>query len=132
MPTWLRLALGVPAFLFGAQTLLWLFAPGRAAEGLGMPLLDGIGRSTQVGDFLGFFGALATMIGLGVALQRATWLRGAAVLLGGAALGRILAWALHGAPFAADFIGIEVVSAGLLLYGASQTGEGGPSHEDRA
>ena len=36
---------------FLLQGLVWIAAPRMAATNLGMPLLDGLGRSTQIGDF---------------------------------------------------------------------------------
>ena len=65
----------IPAVLgvfFLLQGLMWLANPGGAAEGLGMPLLEGAARSTQIGDLSGFFlclggfaayGAWAAMVG---------------------------------------------------------------------
>ena len=38
------LLLGV---FFALQGLTWIFDPARAAAGLAMPLLDGLGRSTR-------------------------------------------------------------------------------------
>lgn len=120
MPTPLRVLVGLCGVLFALQTLGWLFDPAGAAEGLGMPLLDGMGRSTQVGDFSAFFFALSALILLGAIRQQPHWLQAAALLLGGAALFRSVAWALHGADFATRFIAIEALIAGLLLFAASK------------
>jgi len=51
----LRLAVAVLGGFFTLQGIGWILVPGRAAVGLGMPLLEGLGRSTQVGDFAAFF-----------------------------------------------------------------------------
>jgi hypothetical protein len=96
-----------------------------------MPLLDGLARSTQVGDFTSFFLALGTMGVLGAVRQSPTWLRGAAMLLGGAAAMRTLAWAAHGADFATEFILIETVAAAVLLFIAARFDATGAS-EGRA
>ena len=37
----------------------WITDPASAAANLGMPLLDDLGRSTQIGDFTAFFIAVA-------------------------------------------------------------------------
>ena len=115
-PLLFRILAGLPGLLFLVQGLGWLFDPKTAAEGLGMPLLDGIGRSTQIGDLGAFFFSIAAMALLGVITLRATWLYGAAMLLGGAAVMRTLSWALHGAPFTVDFIVIETVLAALFIF----------------
>jgi hypothetical protein len=114
----LRIAATVLGALFALQGLGWLLLPARAAEGLGMPLLDGLGRSTQIGDLAAFFLALGATTLLGVWRRRPVLLQVAAGLLGAAALGRTLAWALHGAPFAGAFVAVEVAAAAVLLAAA--------------
>lgn len=116
----LRIAATVLGALFALQGLGWLLLPARAAEGLGMPLLDGLGRSTQIGDLAAFFLVLGATAALGAWRGRPVLLHVAAGLLGAAALGRTLAWALHGAAFAGAFIAIEVVAAAVLLATAGQ------------
>jgi hypothetical protein len=41
--------------VFTLQGTAWLVVPERAAGSLGMPLLTGLARSTQIGDFAAFF-----------------------------------------------------------------------------
>jgi hypothetical protein len=93
-------------------------APARAAAGLGMPLLDGIARSTQLGDLGAFFATAGATILVGSRPGRARLLLVPAGLLGGTALLRTLAWALHGAALAGTFIAIEVACAAFLLVAA--------------
>jgi hypothetical protein len=119
-----RILATLPGVLFAAQGLNWIFDPASAAESLGMPLLDGIGRSTQIGDLAAFFFAMSAMILVGVVHLEARWLRAAAMLVGGAAVMRTLAWAIHDAAFAARFIVIEVAIAALLLFSASRLRQG--------
>jgi hypothetical protein len=105
---------------FALQGVGWLVVPQRAAAGLGMPLLDGLGRSTQIGDFAAFFLTLGLGILAAVGLGRARLLYFPAALLGSAALCRSVAWAVHGAAFATTFIVVEIVAALLLLAAARQ------------
>ena len=121
----LRVAVMVLGVLFALQGLGWIADPTRAAAGLGMPLLDDVGRSTQIGDLAAFFLVLGATILLGARPGRARLLYVPAALLGTAAVARILAWALHGAAFAAAFIGIEVACAVLLVTAARRLGENG-------
>jgi hypothetical protein len=116
----LRVVAGLIGTLFLVQAISWMIDPADAAKALGMPLLDGLARSTQVGDFTSFFLALGTMGILGALRMSATWLRAAAMLLGGAAAMRTLAWAIHGADFASEFIAIETVAAAVLLFIAAR------------
>jgi hypothetical protein len=119
----LRLAAGIIGTFFLIQGINWITRPAAAAEALGMPLLDGIARSTQIGDMASFFVALGTMSLLGAVRMNPLWLHAAALLLGGAAVMRTLAWLLHDAAFAGIFIGVEVVSAGALVLVASRFGK---------
>lgn len=116
----LRLAVVVAGGFFVLQGLGWMLVPRRAASGLGMPLLDGLGRSTQIGDFAAFFLVAGITMVLGSRAGRAHWLRFPAALLGSAAVMRALAWLLHGADFAFLFIAIELAVAWLLWRAAWQ------------
>ncbi len=115
----LRLAVTVLGIGFALQGLLWVVDPARAAAGLGMPLLDGLGRSTQAGDFASFFLVAGVTMVLGSRPGRAPLLYVPAGLIGGASITRTAAWALHGAAFAATFIAVEVVVGVLLLVAAA-------------
>lgn len=114
----LRIAVLLAGAAFTLQGLGWIMDPTRAADGLGMPLLDGLGRSTQIGDFAAFFLIAGITMLLGSRPGRERLLLVPAGLLATAAVGRTLAWALHGAAFAWLFIGVEVLVATLLLVGA--------------
>ena len=119
----MRSALRIVTILMGAgftlQGVGWLVVPGRAAAGLGMPVLDGLARSTQFGDFAAFFLTLGLSILAGIRSGHARLLYFPAALLAGAAFGRTVAWAVHGAAFATTFILVEIV-ASLLLLAAAQ------------
>jgi len=103
---------------FALQGIGWLLAPARAAAGLGMPVLDGLARSTQFGDFAAFFLTLGATILAGSLSGRARLLYVPAGMLGGAAFCRSVAWAAHGAAFAALFIAVEIAGSLVLLAGA--------------
>ena len=102
------------------QTFTWITNPSEAAQGLGMSLLEGVGRSTQIGDFTSFFFSVGIFCFLGAYLKQRLWLLAASIILGSAAVFRSLAWALHGADFATGFIVAEVVMTGLLIWSAWQ------------
>ncbi|MGB0921139.1 MAG: hypothetical protein ACPG1C_07435 [Alphaproteobacteria bacterium] len=114
----LRIVVALPGLLFLAMGAGWLLDPATAAEGLGMPLLEGVGLSTQIGDLAAFFVTLGVTILMGAATQNGTWLYAPAMLLGFAALFRIIAASAHGAVMATDMIGFEIIIAALLLFTA--------------
>ena len=120
MSTGIKILTCLPAILFGLIGIQWLIDPAGAAGALGMPLLDGMGRSTQIGDLSAFFVTSSVLIVLGVFTGKREWLYAPALLLSLTALFRILAWAAHGAAFATSAILVEVVSTGILLLAASR------------
>ena len=102
----------------------WLVDPTRAAARLGMPLLDGLARSTQIGDLSTFFLTAGVTMLAGTRPGRARLLYVPAALIGGAAVTRTIAWALHGAAFATLFIPVEVTTGALLLMAARRLDDG--------
>jgi hypothetical protein len=119
----LRLVIVLLGAFFALQGVAWLVDPARVAAGLGMPLLDGLARSTQVGDLASFFLVAGITMLLGSRDGRSQLLYVPAALIGGAALTRTLAWLWQGADFAAFFITVEVIVAAILLTGARRLDE---------
>jgi hypothetical protein len=97
---------GLPMLLNGVGFLL---QPEQAAASLGMEMLEGVGRSTQVGDFASFFFGLAVLIFLGAYHSKGRWLYAGAMFLGSAAVFRMVAAVAHGADMATQFIAVEVI-----------------------
>ena len=111
---------GLPALLMLVMGVHWIVDPASAAQGLGMPYLEGEGRSTQIGDMTSFFIGVGVMVLMGLWTENRTWLYSASLLLGGTAVFRTLAWFVHDASFATVSIAIEVISVALFLTAASQ------------
>ena len=122
----LRIITAVPGILFLGIAARWMFDPAGAAAQLGMPLLEGMGRSTQIGDLSGFFLAAGGMILLGVITLHRTWFYAVALLIGSTAIFRILAWLVHDAGLATESIAIEVVVTVLVLVAARQAAAAQP------
>ena len=118
----LKIIVALPAILFLVIGVRWLVAPAGVAAEFGMPLLDGLGRSTQIGDLAAFFVGGGVMILLGVATERRTWFLAPAILLALTAAFRTVAWLAHDASFALQQIAVEVVVAALLLFAAAKAG----------
>jgi len=114
-----RIITAAIGLLFLVQGAGWIVSPASAAAGLGMPLLDGLARSTQVGDLAAFFVGIGVFCLLGAARGDARWTRAAALLFALAATLRTLAWAVTDAAFATSFIGIELGLAALLASAAA-------------
>ena len=116
----LRVVIALPAVLFILIGLQWLGDPAAAAKGLGMTLMDGMGRSSQMGDVGSFFLMGGSIAMLGVITLRREWFYASAMLVAGAAVFRTVAWLAHDAPFATASIIIEVVITALMLFAASR------------
>jgi hypothetical protein len=111
----LRYLTVLPAVLFITIGLRWLIDPTAAAATIGMPLLDGMARSSQIGDIGAFFLATGSMLLLGIVTLQRIWLYCAAMLLGSAALFRVLAWVTQEAALALQLIAVEVIVTALAL-----------------
>ena len=115
-----RIIAGLIGALMATTAAGWLLDPETAAGSLGMSYMDGIGRSTQVGEISAFFVFLVVMCIAGSVTRVGHYLRSAGLLLLLTAVFRTTAWALHGAEFATIFIVFEIVMAGLLFFCAAK------------
>lgn len=114
----LRILVALPAIFFVVTGLRWVVAPAGVAPEFGMPLLSGVGLSTQIGDLGAFFFAGGLFVLIGLVTQKRSWFYAPAMLVGFAAICRVLAWLFHDAALALDMIIVELVITGLLLIAA--------------
>ena len=115
-----RILAGLVGLLLASTAVTWIVDPTAAALSLGMPLLDGVGRSTQIGDLSSFFVGGTILCFIGAIREQGHWLQAVALLLTLTAIFRTLAWAVHGAAFTTVFIVAEIVMAAILLFSAMQ------------
>jgi len=112
---------GIPLLM---TAIMLIVQPEQAVGNLGMPLLEGAGLSTQLGDMTSFFLCTSLMCFLGAWKQNAQWLYGASMFLIAVAVFRTLAWAIHGAEFATAAIMIEIVMTLVLVVCARRFSSG--------
>ena len=114
MAIFLRVLAGFFGVIFIMNTIRWIFMPEAMAQSLGMPLLSGLGASSQIGDFTSFFlvGGALTLLGLRAGSSHLMLAPALLVLV--AAVVRTLAYLLGYADFAAFFIIFELVMAAVL------------------
>ncbi len=120
----LRFLVGLSVLMFFAVGIGWIAAPLATGEQFGMPLLTGVGLSTQVGDLGAMFLTLAATIFMALKTGKKLWYYAPAMLLGLAAVNRILAWLIHGAAFATNLIAVEVLFALILFLASRKLTEG--------
>jgi hypothetical protein len=119
----LTAVLGFFAVLFVSYGVRWLAFPGGIAPDFGFQLGDGLGLSSLLGDLGAFFLTLGLCLAAALLTGRRLWFYPPAMLLLFAALGRTLAWLLHGAAFAVPMIVVELLVGGLILLGARTLAE---------
>ena len=110
----LRVVTVLPGILFVVIGVVWIIDPASAAAGVGMPLLEGVGRSTQIGDLGSFFLTMGLLILVGVTTLERAWFYPPMMLLGLAAMFRLVAWLVHGAALAGSMIAVEIIVTALL------------------
>jgi len=110
----LRVIAGIAGTLFFLNGLQWIINPASIADSLGMPLLEGVGLSTQIGDLGSFFITVGAMTLIGAITTTRHWFYAPSMLLLVAALYRSLSTILYGAPFVMSAIVVEI-SVGLFL-----------------
>ena len=116
----LRIVDGLIGILFFLNGLQWIISPANVAASLGMPLLEGVGLSTQIGDLGSFFITVGAMTLIGAITTTRHWFYAPSMLLLVAALYRTLSTILYGAPFVMSAILVEVVVGLFLIFAGSK------------
>ena len=119
----LKGVLGLFAVLFVSYGVRWMVFPGGIALDFGLALGDGLGLSSLLGDLGAFFLTLGLCLGAALLTGQRLWFYPPAMLLLFAALGRTLAWLLHGAALAVPMIVVELLVGGLTLLAARTLAE---------
>ena len=119
----LKIFVAIVALFLTISGINWIVDPAAAAAGLGMPILEGVGRSSLIGDMTAFFLTLSSCLFIALISGNRVWFYPSIMLLGIAAVARILSWLLHDAAFAADMIAFEVIVASILLFASRKLSE---------
>lgn len=114
----LRLLTLVTGLLFTLTGVQWWVMPDAIAPQFGLTLGTGLGLSSQIGDMSAFFLLLGFCAFMALVTRRGVWYTPAIVLLVLTALGRIIAWVVHGAAFATDQIALELLVAVIYWLAA--------------
>ena len=87
----------------------WWVHPAAAAEMLGASLLEGTGRSTQIGDSGAFFIGAGALLAWGAIRKSATLTLLGGILVGLVIPGRVLSATTHGGAWTPDEIAGECI-----------------------
>ena len=93
----------------------WIMDPATAAAELAMPLLEGMGGNTQIGDFTSFFFTAGVFACIGAYRSEHAWLYASISLLGSAAVFRSLAVVAHGSVPLTQAIVFEIIMTAVLV-----------------
>ena len=110
-----RILSGFIGALMLLNCLLWISDPTTAAKELAMPLLEGLGGNSQIGDFTAFFFTAGLFACIGVYRAEYIWLYTTISLLGSAAIFRSYAVMVHGSEPLMEAIGFEAVMSATLI-----------------
>ena len=111
MITLLRTLTGISGLGLLVFGLGWWVHPAAAAEMLGATLLDGTGRTAQIGDSGAFFVGAGAMLLWGALGKIPTLLLAGGVLIGLVVPGRVLSASIHGGSQTPD----EIIAECILL-----------------
>lgn len=114
----LRLLTLLTGLLFTLTGVQWWVMPDAVAPQFGLTLGTGLGLSSQIGDMSAFFLLLGFCAFMALVTRRGVWYTPAIVLLVLTAIGRIIAWVVHGAAFATDQIALELLVAVIYWLAA--------------
>ena len=110
-----RILSGIGGLFMLWTCLGWLMDPATAAAALAMPLLEGMGGNTQIGDFTSFFFTAGLFACIGAYRAEHRWLYAYISLLGSAAVFRSLAVVTHGSEPLTQAIIAEIVMVAFLI-----------------
>lgn len=110
-----RILSGLIGILMLLNCFWWILDPATAAKELAMPLLEGLGGNSQIGDFTAFFFTAGIFACIGAYRAEHIWLYTTISLLGSAAIFRSYAVIIHGSEPLMKAIGFEVVMSATLI-----------------
>ena len=114
----LRLLTLLTGLLFTLTGVQWWVMPDAVAPQFGLTLDTGLGLSSQIGDMSAFFLLLGFCAFMALVTRSGVWYTPAIALLVLTAIGRIIAWVVHGAAFATDQIALELLVAVIYWLAA--------------
>jgi len=110
-----RILSGLIGVLMLLNCLWWILDPSNAAEELAMPLLEGLGSNSQIGDFTAFFFTAGLFACIGAYRAEHIWLYPTISLIGSAAFFRSYAVVAHGSDPLVSTIMIEIIMSAILI-----------------
>ena len=109
---------GILGVVLAIIALRWILSPEDSANSLGMVLLDGAGRNTQIRDFTALFASTSIFCFLSITTRQYQWIFSSGIVFSLIALISVLASQLHDAPLTYSSLIAEIIFAVMVFTSA--------------
>ncbi|MDC0546847.1 hypothetical protein OAO59_02230 [Gammaproteobacteria bacterium] len=109
---------GILALVLTIIAIRWILLPEESANSLGMILLDGSGRNTQIRDFTSIFASTAIFCFLSIATKQFQWIFSSGIIFLIIAIMSIVASQLYEAPITYSSLIAEIIFAMIAFASA--------------
>ena len=109
---------GILGIVLTIIAIRWILLPEESAISLGMILLDGSGRNTQIRDFTSIFASTAIFCFLSIATKQFQWIFSSGIIFLIIAIMSIVASQLYEAPITYSSLIAEIIFAMIAFASA--------------
>ena len=109
---------GILGVVLAIIALRWILSPEDSANSLGMVLLEGAGRNTQIRDFTALFASTSIFCFLSITTRQYQWIFSSGIVFSLIALISVLASQLHDAPLTYSSLIAEIIFAVMAFTSA--------------
>ena len=109
---------GILGVVLAIIALRWILSPEDSANSLGMVLLDGAGRNTQIRDFTALFASTSIFCFISITTRQYQWIFSSGIVFLLIALIRVLASQLHEASLTYSSLIAEIIFAVIAFTSA--------------
>ena len=109
---------GILGLVLTIIAIRWIFLPEESANSLGMILLEGSGKNTQIRDFTSIFASTAIFCFLSIATKQFQWIFSSGIIFLIIAIISIVASQLHEAPITYSSLIAEIIFASIAFTSA--------------
>lgn len=109
---------GILGVVLAIIALRWILSPEDSANSLGMVLLEGAGRNTQIRDFTALFASTSIFCFLSITTRQYQWIFSSGIVFSLIALISVLASQLHDAPLTYSSLIAEIIFAIMAFTSA--------------
>ena len=109
---------GILGVVLAIIALRWILSPEDSANSLGMVLLDGAGRNTQIRDFTALFASTSIFCFISITTRQYQWMFSSGIVFSLIALISVLASQIHDAPLTYSSLIAEIIFAVMAFTSA--------------